>query len=290
VTGTVLILGCGYTGARVARLLLARGVAVHVTARDPATLAGIASAGAIPHALDVGDPAHLARLAALVRALPAPLAVLCSVPLVIEGTAEVDPLPRLVTALGDRPSRLVHLSTTSVYGATAVVDERTAPAPRLEREHLRLAGEGAAAAGPWCTLVLRAAAIYGPGRGVHVAVRTGRFRWAGAGLHVLSRIHVDDLAAITAAALDSDAAGAYPVADDEPAVSLEVAAYAARLMGVPLTPPAPAAEPAGPGHVERRVDGRAIRKVLGVTLQYPSYRVGIPAALAAEGADGPRRA
>jgi hypothetical protein len=29
------------------------------------------------------------------------------------------------------------------------------------------------------------------------------------------------------------------------------------------------------------VDGSAIRKALGITLQYPSYRIGIPAALAA---------
>jgi hypothetical protein len=29
----------------------------------------------------------------------------------------------------------------------------------------------------------------------------------------------------------------------------------------------------------RRVDGSAIRKLLGVTLRYPSYRTGIPASL-----------
>jgi hypothetical protein len=34
--------------------------------------------------------------------------------------------------------------------------------------------------------------------------------------------------------------------------------------------------------VTRRVDGRAIRESLGVTLRYPGYRVGIPACLAEE--------
>jgi hypothetical protein len=33
---------------------------------------------------------------------------------------------------------------------------------------------------------------------------------------------------------------------------------------------------------DRRVSGQAIVRMLGVTLQYPSYRVGIPAALAEE--------
>jgi nucleoside-diphosphate-sugar epimerase len=278
----VLVLGCGYTGARVARRLRARGLAVHATSRDPGALTELAACGAAVHALDVRDPASLAALGRLAAALPAPCGVLHSVPLVAEQGREVDPTPRLTAALGDRPARLVYLSTTSVYGALAVVDEHTPPAPRLPREQLRLDAERAAAAGPWSALALRSAAIYGPGRGVHVAVRTGQFRFAGAGRHVLSRIYVDDLAAIVEAALLADVTGAFPVADDEPAVSAAVAAFAARLMGLPATTPAAAPERTGPGHVERRVDGRAIRRLLGVTLRYPSYRVGIPAALTEE--------
>ena len=281
-TGAVLILGCGYTGSRVTRLLLRRGLPVHVTAREPATLDGLARAGATPLLLDVRDPGHLADLAARVATLPAPLAVLHSVPLVEEGAVEVDPTPRLIAALGERPVRLVYLSTTSVYGATTVVDERTPPAPRVERESLRLAAEGAAAQGPWATLVLRLAAIYGPGRGVHVAVRTGRFRAVETGRPVISRIHVDDLAALIEAALLSRVVGAYPVADDEPATSAEVAAFAARLLCMPPTIPGPPVHESGIAHVERRVDGRAIRRLLGVTLRYPWYHDGIPAAIDAE--------
>ena len=33
---------------------------------------------------------------------------------------------------------------------------------------------------------------------------------------------------------------------------------------------------------DRRVDGEAVRRALGVRLQYPSYKSGIPASLAAE--------
>jgi nucleoside-diphosphate-sugar epimerase len=284
---TVLIVGCGYTGARVADLLLRRGLIVHVTATRPERLAPLVAAGARLHLIDVREPGHLESLAALARSLPQPFAVLHSVPLVTEGGVEADPTPRLVACLADRPARLVYFSTTSVYGDIVDVDERTAPAPRLPRQQLRLAAERAAAAGPWKTLVLRPAAIYGPGRGVHLAVRTGRYRSVGAGTHVLSRIHVDDLAALAEAALLSDVTGAYPVADDRPAASAEVAAFAAGLLGLGATTPLPAADRIGASHVPRRVDGRAVRRLLGVTLQYPSYLEGIPAVIAAEERAGP---
>ena len=42
----VLILGCGFTGQRVARRFLLRGASVTVTTRDPARLAPLAQAGA----------------------------------------------------------------------------------------------------------------------------------------------------------------------------------------------------------------------------------------------------
>ncbi|MBI5478878.1 MAG: NAD-dependent epimerase/dehydratase family protein [Deltaproteobacteria bacterium] len=287
VLDTVLILGCGYAGSRVASRLLRRGLTVHVTATRPEELARLAARGARPHRLDVREPGQVESLAALARTLSQPLAVLHSVPLVEEDAVEVDPTPRLVAALAGRPARLVYLSTTSVYGTTVAVDESTPPAPRRERERLRVAAEQAAAAGPWTTLVLRPAAIYGPGRGAHVAVRTGRYRSVGAGSHVLSRIHVDDLAALVEAALSSHVTGAYPVADDQPAASAEVAAFVAGLLGHAPTNPRPSADRIGASHVPRHVDGRAIRRLLGVTLQYPGYREGIPAAIAAEEQAGP---
>jgi len=65
----------------------------------------------------------------------------------------------------------------------------------------RLAAEGPVMAGPWSWCVLRPAAIYGPGRGAHESIRIGRWRIAGDGSNYTSRIHVDDLAALAAAAV-----------------------------------------------------------------------------------------
>jgi nucleoside-diphosphate-sugar epimerase len=196
-----------------------------------------------------------------------------------------DPTPVLLDLLDHRPRRVVYLSTTGVYGKARIVDETTPPAPATERQRLRLAAEDAVATGPWSSLILRPAAIYGPGRGVHVRLREGRFKLLGDGSNFVSRIHVDDLAAITTAALLAEATGAFPVADDGPCTSREIVAVCADLLGLPMPGSAEPGELDETRRSDRRVDGRAIRRLLGVELGYPSYRQGVRAALEAQ-ADG----
>jgi nucleoside-diphosphate-sugar epimerase len=127
--------------------------------------------------------------------------------------------------------------------------------------------------------VLRPAAIYGPDRGVHVSIREGRFRLAGDGANFVSRIHVHDLAAHVDAALWSGVSGAWPVADDEPCTSREIAAFCSTLLGVPMPSGAEPSELHHTRQANRRVDGSAIRKLLGLRLRYPTWREGIQASL-----------
>lgn len=272
-----LILGCGFTGLRVAQGLLAKGWRVTATTRHPKLLAGLAMAGARVLRVDTQEAVEAAGVLAEVGE---GIAALHSIP---PGAAPDEGMLRVLDALKGRAARMVHLSTTGVYGGIRDVDERTAPAPRTDREKRRLRWEEAAAAGPWSTMILRPAAIYGPGRGVHEAMRRGKFRLRGTGENWVSRIHVEDLAALTEAALGSDVAGAWPVADDEPCESREIAAYCAQLFGIPMAGSAAEEELSETRQADRRVDGRAIRRVLGVELRYPSFRVGIPAALRPDG-------
>ncbi len=252
----VLILGCGFTGQRVARRFLARGASVTVTTRDPARLAPLARKGASVITLD--DLA--ANLHSGVR-------VLHSIP----PTIEPDPLD----ALGAAPARVVYLSTTAVYGTATHVDATTPVDEQSGRARSRLAVERSIAAGPWSSLILRPAAIYGPGRGVQESLPRGAYH---AGDNYVSRIHVDDLAAHAEAALLCDLEGAYPVADEHPCTTREIAEFCASLLHLPGIPqPAPGMHPRATSN--RRVDGSAIRRALGITLQYPSYRTGIPASL-----------
>jgi nucleoside-diphosphate-sugar epimerase len=252
---TVLILGCGYTGERVARRFVARGARVIATTRNPARLAGL--------------DAEIIDLAGVPRRLTPGALVLHSIP----------PGPAVIDLLGESPARVVYLSSTGVYGDAQIVNEMTP----VVIETARLAEERRVAAGPWSSLVLRPAAIYGPGRG---ALATGlpgprlaspeRELSAEQGVHppsidnLVSRIHVDDLATHVEAALLSSVTGAYPVADEQPCTPREVAAFCSRLLDRPITP--------RPARSNRRVDGSAIRRVLGVTLKYPSYQAGYAAA------------
>jgi nucleoside-diphosphate-sugar epimerase len=156
------------------------------------------------------------------------------------------------------------------------VDQSTSASPDSTAGRARLAAEQAIAAEPWSTLILRPAAIYGPGRGVQESIQRGEHSLSD---RFVSRIHVDDLAAHAEAGLLSSVTGAYPVADEDPCTSREIAGFCAELLGIPLSG-GPLEPERGPRFAHnRRVDGSAIRRALGITLQYPSYRVGIPAAL-----------
>ena len=276
-SGSYLIVGAGFTGGRVARILADRGDRVIATTRAPEFLEPLSEAGVRVVRFEIESSEDRRRIAELVR--PG-IRVLHSLPALKTDGGLIDPTPLLLEVLGDRPSRVVYIGSTGVYGDAERVDEKTPPRPVSPRQQVRLEAEERVQAGPWSTLVLRSAAIYGPGRGVHVAVREGRYRLAGDGRNVISRIHVDDLAALAVAALDSRLTGPFPVADDEPAREREIAAFCASLLGLPMPPSAPAEEVPETLRSSRRVDGGAIRRALGVPLRHPSFRSGIPASLA----------
>lgn len=266
----VIILGCGFTGQRVARRFLRRGARVIATTRNIGKLDDIRALGAEVYPYSVELPSELpfsAKSALVLHSIPT-----------VDGA---DFTPAILTALGSTPARIVYLSTTGVYGPQPVVTADSAPNPKSPRERLRLDAEHAVSSGPWSSIILRPAAIYGPGRGIHVSMARREYRLAGDGSNFVSRIHVEDLATHVEAALLSTLEGAWPVADDHPCTSREIAGFCATLLAVPMPP---SVDPAGlhfTRRTDRRVDGSAIRKRLGISLQYPTYREGIPACLSA---------
>jgi nucleoside-diphosphate-sugar epimerase len=227
----VLILGCGYVGRRVAQRLLDRGAKVTTTTRELPGIEDVRPGMLVVHSVPPAGP------------------------------------PDLVKSLRDLPSRIVYISSTSVYGNAEIVTETTP----VEGPSDRLNAEQEVANGPWTSLILRPAAIYGPGRGAHESIKRGTYV---TGENYISRIHVDDLAEHVVAGLFSTITGAYPVADEEPCTAKEMAEFCARLLNIPV-PQTQAGRPTR----NRRVDGTAIRQALKITLKYPSYRQGIPASL-----------
>ena len=181
-----------------------------------------------------------------------------------------------------------YLSTTGVYGdrGGGRVDEASALRPSTARGRRRVAAEAA-----WLGLerehgfpvhVFRLAGIYGPGRSQLDQVRAGTARRVVKPGQVFSRIHVDDLAAVLEASMAGPNPGAvYNVCDDLAAPPQDVVAYACQLLGV-APPPTVPFEDAGLGEMARsfyaenkRVDNRRIKRELGVTLEFPSYREGL---------------
>ena len=234
----VLILGCGFTGQRVARRFLARGASVTVTTRAPPPAWRPWAPASSPSTISppIFTPESWSSTQSALR-------------------CHLD----LLYAPGAAPARVVYLSTTAVYGSATHVDASTPVDWESDRARPRLEAEQRVAAGPWSSLILRPAAIYGPGRGVQESLPRGAYY---AGDNYVSRIHVDDLAAHAEAALLSDLEGAYPVADEEPCTTREIAEFCARLLHLPSVPqPAPGTKARATSN--RRVDGSAIRRALG---------------------------
>lgn len=255
----LLIIGQGYTGARLANRLRDAGCAVTGSSRTRRDAL-----------LAFDDPA-------MVDAIAGATHILSSVP--PEG--ERDPvLDRYGDAIRHSEAGWVgYLSSTGVYGdaAGAWVDERTPVG--TGRRSARAAADVA-----WQALrpdmrVFRLPGIYGPGRSVLDRLQAPRVDAPG---HRFSRIHVDDIVGAVIASFDA-APGVWNIADDAPATSRDVAEYACDLAGAPyppLAPPDTLSPQARAFYSERRaVANGKMKRDLGYRLRYPSYREGLRACL-----------
>jgi nucleoside-diphosphate-sugar epimerase len=197
--------------------------------------------------------------------------------------------PAILSAAKDL-SWIGYLSSTGVYGdwKGAWVDEDSAPRPVLARSRRRVDAEAA-----WLDLhrqnglpvhLFRLAGIYGPGRSVLDDVRSGSARRIVKPGHMFSRIHVEDIATVLQASMADPAPGAiYNVCDDEAAPPQDVVAFACDLLGVAVPPEIPFDQVSlSPMAQSFWADNRLVRndrikRDLGVTLRFPSYREGLKA-------------
>ncbi|MCY1032613.1 NAD-dependent epimerase/dehydratase family protein [Corallococcus sp. BB11-1] len=263
-TAPLVLLGCGYTLTRFALEEVRSGREVLATTRDAARRAVLEGAGVRVLSLDE----------ALARA---------------GGAHVVDSVPpeagldaRFADVLSRaRPSRLVYLSSTGVYGsARGPVDEATPVDTTSSNARARLEAEAHFL--PLGASVMRVAGIYGPGRGTSGRLKAGTLRIPESGGGRLSRVHVDDLVEAIRVVLQRGAPGdVYCVADRRPATQEETASWLCQQLSLPMPPRVPLASL----HESLRGD-RAIRgaklEALGWTLRYPDFTTGFIAALEEE--------
>ncbi|MBF0250922.1 MAG: SDR family oxidoreductase [Alphaproteobacteria bacterium] len=225
--------------------------------------------------------------------------VLVSIPPDAAGDPVIDAHGEALARIANRIDWLGYLSTVGVYGDTGgkAVGETSRLLPTQERSRFRALAETR-----WQNLavrsrlplhVFRLAGIYGPGRSPFDKVRAGRAQRIERPGHLFSRIHVADIATILRASMAKPRPGrVYNVCDDEPALPSDVIGYACELLGAPVPDAVPyEAAAAKMGAMQRSfwADNRLvlndrIKDELGVTLAYPTYRDGLRAVLAVEGA------
>lgn len=169
---------------------------------------------------------------------------------------------------------LVYVSSTGVYARNAGhVDARTPAAPDSPAGIARLAAEDIyrAAGG----IVLRAPALYGLKSGLHVRLAAGTYRLPGDGSGIVSRLHLDDLAACALAAFERGPRGAtYLLGDALPAANRDVVAYVCEQLALPFPPSVPLPDAPLTLRGSRSVDASAALTDLRVALRFPTYREG----------------
>ena len=276
---TLLSIGHGYSAQALARRLLPQGWQIIGTTRTEAGAKALRATGIDALVWPEAD---------LSGALAKATHLLTSV-----APGDSDPVLQAIgpKIAGSALKWVGYLSTTAVYGHHNGdwVDETTPLAPTTARGAARVQAEA-----DWTALglplhIFRLAGIYGPGRGPFEKVRDGTARRIHKAGQVFSRIHVDDIARVLHAALQRPHPGIYNVCDDDPASPEDILGLAADMLGLPPPPIVPYEQAemtpmARSFYAEnKRVRNDRIKTVLGVTLDYPTYREGLAAILAAGG-------
>jgi nucleoside-diphosphate-sugar epimerase len=286
----LVILGCGFIGARLARAALAAGRPVRVSGRSLAKLAPLGDLGAELVEVDAAKPYAFAKALTGTRGAT----VVYAVPQV-QGLPAGAAVTRAAQAAREAGADcFIHLGSSALYGKRPeddrVIDESSdVTIDDLSAFHHDEAAVIAAASAGLRTVILRLAAVYGVGRGVRNRLRLGNYQMIDDGAHWISRIHVDDLVQIILAAEARATAGAiYMVADDRPTSQLEYTTWLCERLGVPMPPSVPLFGSDGRAQVmrARNLSNAKLKRELGITLLYPSYLEGEAQIEAEEAAAG----
>lgn len=282
----VLIVGCGYTGRRIASKLKARGDRVRALVRSQESARALADAGISAVAVDLDRPPlpELAQSGDRVFYLAPP-----------PNTGATD--PRMRNFLGAcsgaaRPERILYFSTTGVYGDCHGdwVDESWPANPGVDRARRRRDAEEQLAAWRRETggerVILRVAGIYGPHRLPLDRLRKRLPLVREEEAPFTNRIHVDDLVDAAIAAMDNAPDDAlFNACDGHPSTMNDYFDRLADLAGLeraPVVPLSEAADALSPGMLSymresRRLSNRRLVETLGLTLRYPTLADGLPA-------------
>jgi nucleoside-diphosphate-sugar epimerase len=274
---SVLIIGCGYLGQRVAPLWREQGRRVFALTRsrsDELRLLGLT-----PIVGDILQPETL-------ESLPPARVVLYAVGFDRSSGASfrevyIDGLRNVLEALPHTPERFLYVSSTGVYGQSdgEEIDENAPTDPRDDNGQILLEAERLLQRELPMAIILRFAGIYGPGRLMRRAAVEKGEPIGGDGEKWLNLIQVEDGArAVLAAEQRGRPGSVYHVSDGHPVRRSEFYAYLAELLNAPPVRFEPPGRPAPRDERgNRRISNRKMREELGAELLYPNYLEGIKA-------------
>ncbi|MGE8151911.1 SDR family oxidoreductase [Pseudomonas vancouverensis] len=280
---SVLIAGCGDVGSRLASQLLAAGWEVHGLRRDisrlPKGVIGVAGDlfdKECPATWPIGAVDYVVYCAAATEHDEAGYRA-----------AYVQGLEHVLEWLNDygqEPSRLLFVSSSSVYGQKdgEWVDEASPTQASGYSGQVMLEAEQIALKSGIPASVVRLTGIYGPGREwLLTQVRQGYRVVVDPPLYA-NRIHADDAAGLLAFLLEADRQGValdnyYIGVDDEPAALADVVDWLRGYLGVTQW-----ADDASVRRTGSKRCSNARAKALGWKPTYPSFREGYAAVLEAK--------
>lgn len=285
---SVLIIGCGATGRRLAALYGAEGADVTGVVRSEASARVLMDAGiaAVCTDLDADD----------LPALPSRKSLLFYFAPPVDVGADDVRIERFLEhlELSGLPARFLYMSTTGVYGDCKGnwIDERAPLNPSTLRAQRRIAAERAVR--EWCGrhtipwTILRVPAIYGPGRLLTERLKSGMPAVRPEECSFTNRIHIHDLAAACQTAMArAPADSIYNVSDGHPSTITDYLFQLAELTGLPKPPlisMQEAERTLSPSLLSFMLESKRIKndkllKELGLKLQYPDLKSGLVASL-----------
>jgi nucleoside-diphosphate-sugar epimerase len=283
----VLIIGCGYVGLPLGAEMARLGHEVFGLTRTDGTHASLQQHGIRPLSADITRRAEL-------DALPLPFDWVVNTVASNRGGPEeylmtyFEGMRNILQWLeAAPPKKMVYTSSTSVYGQTdgSLVKETSPAEPRSELGQVLVAAERllleAVLTKKIPAVILRAAGIYGPGRGhLFLQYLKNEARISGHGERLLNMIHRDDLAACILTALKSGRPGEiYNASDDEPVPQIHFFRWLSETLGKNM-PPFVREDEAAPRKralTHKKVSNRKLRMELGCALRYPTFRQGYTA-------------
>ena len=287
----VLIAGCGYVGMELGARLAQRGHAVFGLRRTESGRAELEQAQIQLLTADVTRPETLAELPTgwdwVVNSVSAGGGGAAGYQAVYCGG-----MRNLIAWLGAAAPNLikfVYTSSTGVYAQDdgSEVTETSETGPLTDAGQALVEAETivlAAGHNPrFPGVIVRAAGIYGPGRGYWLRqFLANEARLEGNGERILNMIHRDDLAGILMAVLEKGSPGqVYNAVDVEPVSQLDLFRWLAKRLDrkMPLGDSDSASRSSRRTATNKKVSSRKVREDLGYQFKYPTFREGFEAGL-----------